>query len=364
MVSLQQMQASNARINTLAPGLVAVFVGGTSGIGEATMKEFAKHASQPRIYFVGRSDEAAARITIELESLNPGGQYNFIKADISLLRNVDNVCLDIQSRESLINLLFLTSGTAVTGIDTAESLHYHTAVTYYSRIRFISNLLPLLQRATSLRRVVTVFNNHSSKANNASALHSHSIPSAPKTLLSQQSFAIMTLALESLAFEAPDVTFIHSFPSPFLPATSNNTPAEAPQKKSPKTSPLMLVRSVFLKPVSTPQRPSSPPISIIEAGERQLFIATSARYPAKRGGNVKLTAGVGIESEAGEQITVARGTDGEEGSGVYLIGHEGNGQSGNGTVAVLKELREKDMVRRLWLHTVSEFTRITGSVFV
>lgn len=116
MVSLQQIQASNARINTLAPGLVAVFVGGTSGIGEATMKEFAKHAFQPRIYFIGRSEEAAARITIELESLNPGGQYHFIKADISLLRNVDNVCLDIQSRESLINLLFLTSGTAVTGI--------------------------------------------------------------------------------------------------------------------------------------------------------------------------------------------------------------------------------------------------------
>lgn len=77
-----------------------------------------------------------------------------------------------------------------------------------------------------------------------------------------------------------------------------------------------------------------------------------------------LTAGVGIESEAGEWITVARGTDGEEGSGVYLVGHDRNGQSGNGTAAVLKELREKDMVRRLWLHTVSEFTRITGSVFV
>ncbi|KAK3991083.1 3-keto-steroid reductase [Cladorrhinum sp. PSN332] len=363
MVSLQQMQSSNARINTLATGLVAIFVGGTGGIGEATMKELAKHAVQPRIYFIGRSEEAAERITIELESLNPGGQYHFIKADVSLLANVDDVCKGIQSRESLINLLFLTSGTTVTGTDTSESLHYPTAVTYYSRIRFISNLLPLLQRATSLRRVVTVFNNRSSdpKTSASTLIQPHNIPSGPKPLLNQQSSAIMTLALESLALEAPDVTFIHSFPSPFIPATSATTPTTKPRKRSPmKSSPLDLVRAVFLKPVSSsqPKRQCQPPVNpipIIEAGERQLFVATSARYPAKRGGNVRLTAGVGIESEdAGEWISVARGTDGEQGSGVYLAGPHG----------LLKELREKDMVRRLWLHTVAEFTRVTGSVFV
>ncbi|KAK4163339.1 3-keto-steroid reductase [Cladorrhinum sp. PSN259] len=363
MVSLQQMQSSNVRINTLAPGLVAIFVGGTSGIGEATMKELAKHAVQPRIYFIGRSEEAAARITIELKSLNPGGRYHFIQADVSLLANVDNVCRDIQSRESLINLLFLTTGTTVTGIDTSESLYYPTAVTYYSRIRFISNLLPLLQRATSLRRVVTVFNNRSSdpKTSASTLIQPQNIPSGPKPLLTQQSSAIMTLALESLALEAPDVTFIHSFPSPFTPATSatTTTPTKSIKKSSMKSSPLDL----------QPQPPVNP-IPIIEAGERQLFVATSARYPAKKGGDVRLTAGVGIESEdEAEWISVARGTDGLEGSGVYLVGPkgcEGGYESGNWGTApmVLKELREKDMVRRLWLHTVAEFTRVTGSVFV
>jgi short-subunit dehydrogenase len=116
MVNLEQMRASNARIREcLPPGLVAVFAGGTSGIGETTMKQFAKHAVQPRIYFVGRSERAAARITAELTSLNPAGKYRFIRADLSLLQNVDEVCREIKTREPLINLLFLTPGTMMTG---------------------------------------------------------------------------------------------------------------------------------------------------------------------------------------------------------------------------------------------------------
>ena len=116
MVTLDQMRASNARIpECFPPGLVAVFVGGTSGIGESTMKQFAKHAVQPRIYFIGRSDRAAKRITAELQTINRGGQYRFIKADLSLLQNVDNVCQQIKTDEPVINLLFLTPGNLATG---------------------------------------------------------------------------------------------------------------------------------------------------------------------------------------------------------------------------------------------------------
>lgn len=115
MVSLEQMRLSNARIPAcLPPGLVAVFVGGTSGIGESTMKQFAKHTDQPRIYFVGRSERAAARILAELVALNPTGEYHFIRGDLSLLQNVDDICREIKSREPLINLLFLTAGSMVT----------------------------------------------------------------------------------------------------------------------------------------------------------------------------------------------------------------------------------------------------------
>ena len=116
MVTLDQIRSSNARIvDCLPTSMVAVFAGGTSGIGEATMKEFAKRTSQPRIYFIGRSEQTARHIENELRSLNPAGDYRFIKADLSLLHDVDRVCQEIRSQEPRINLLFLTSGTLITG---------------------------------------------------------------------------------------------------------------------------------------------------------------------------------------------------------------------------------------------------------
>lgn len=117
MVSLDDVQFSNARIaSTLPPGLVAVFVGATNGIGETTLKQFAKHARQPRVYFVGRSQEAGDRIAVECKALNAEGEYIFIKADTSLIRTVDDVCRDIKSKEKSVNLLFLSTGTLIPNV--------------------------------------------------------------------------------------------------------------------------------------------------------------------------------------------------------------------------------------------------------
>jgi short-subunit dehydrogenase len=111
MVSLSAVQASNSRISSTLPNLVAVFVGATGGIGETSLKQFAKHARQPRVYFIGRSQEAGDRVAAECKALNSEGTYTFIKADTSLIQNVDDVCRDIKSKEKSINVLFLTTGT-------------------------------------------------------------------------------------------------------------------------------------------------------------------------------------------------------------------------------------------------------------
>ena len=113
MVNLSTVQSSNALISsTLPPNLVGVFVGATSGIGEATLKQFAKHARQPRAYFVGRSQDAGDRILAECKALNAEGEYAFIKADVSLIRVVDEVCEEIKAKEKAINILFLSAGVA------------------------------------------------------------------------------------------------------------------------------------------------------------------------------------------------------------------------------------------------------------
>lgn len=119
MVSLPEIQSSNSRITpALPPGLVAVFVGATNGIGETTLKQFAKHARQPRVYFIGRSQEAGDRIAAECKALNAEGEYIFIKADTGLIRTVDDVCRDIKAKEKSINLLFLSTGTLISKTST------------------------------------------------------------------------------------------------------------------------------------------------------------------------------------------------------------------------------------------------------
>lgn len=124
MVALSEVQSSNGRIaSTLPARLVAVFIGGTSGIGEYTLKQFAKHAREPRIYIVGRSQEAADRITAECRKTNAEGQYSFIPADTSLIRNVDDVCQQIRSKEKTVNILFLSTGTLVSNQGNGTHLH-------------------------------------------------------------------------------------------------------------------------------------------------------------------------------------------------------------------------------------------------
>lgn len=112
MVNYAAVKASNALISDkLPPGLVAVFTGATSGIGEYTLLAFAKHAVKPRVYFVGRSREAADRIVSECKAVNPDGEFIFLQADASLIKNIDRVCDEIKAKEEKIDLLVMSQGT-------------------------------------------------------------------------------------------------------------------------------------------------------------------------------------------------------------------------------------------------------------
>ena len=58
-------------------------------------------------------------------------------------------------------------------------------------------------------------------------------------------------------------------------------------------------------------------------------------------------------------VAVARGTNGEPGSGVYSVDLEGE-SSGAKVVELLAGLREKGVLEKYWTHTEEEFKRITG----
>ncbi|KAK3950546.1 hypothetical protein QBC32DRAFT_371856 [Pseudoneurospora amorphoporcata] len=393
MVTLEQIQTSNAHImSSLPSGLVAVFVGATRGIGEATLKQFVRYAVAPRVYFVGRDRTDGERVGAELANINPE--------------------------------------------ETKESLYYPSAVTFYARIRFIVNLLPELQKSSSLRRVVSVYN-----GTKEGAIHTGDFQCRHLGLFDTRahSSAMMTLAFESLALEAPDVSFVHTFPGLVRTKLGQDS----------NSAGITVLRGVFkvLGPLVT--------IPVAEAGERQLFMATSAMFPARGGRDVEETAGVSLGFGLGDNndnnnhhrhhhhhhffgnhthingsnnhhhhhffgnhthingsnsrpsieirntdsgtvlsavsgnnnsnhsarnshsshstthsssmsmsLKVARGTDGREGSGVYSVSNDGEGLSTK-TEEVLRVMREQqDMVRKVWLHVEDEFVRITGSAFV
>ncbi|PPQ70140.1 hypothetical protein CVT25_005813 [Psilocybe cyanescens] len=163
MPPLAAVRASNAAfIHASAYTPVGVFVGGTSGIGEGMVRTFAENTGgKSDIIIVGRNRGAADRI---LESL-PKPDTNdtkfareFVQCDATLIRNVQVATQDILSRHPKINYLIMSPGIAtLSGRDeTSEAIDKKMAVHYYSRWKFLSDLLPALTKANDAEEKVAV----------------------------------------------------------------------------------------------------------------------------------------------------------------------------------------------------------------
>ncbi|KAL4978289.1 hypothetical protein BDW66DRAFT_165055 [Aspergillus desertorum] len=298
MVSLQAILAHNVSMrSSLSPGLVAVFVGATSGIGAATLKAFSK-------------DDIA-----ECKTLNPAGEYIFIEADISLIRVIDEVCARIAARETQLNILFLSQGIAsLDRSKTSEGLNLLTSLTHYSRIRFTANLLPLLQRASSLRRVVTVGAAGFEGPIDTSDFEASRVP--PVQVRGHMA-SLMTFGIEALAQQAPSVAFIHDYPG------TVDTP---------------LTRKVMSGTRHAPVDWMDP----TESGERHDEVPRLTSLDGDTG-----------PSDPG----VVRGMNGDVGSGFYAVGSDGECVSAE-TLGFVDALRKAGMVNMVWKHTLGEFERI------
>lgn len=354
MVTLPQAITSNKRIAaTLPEDVVAVFVGGTSGVGEYTVKAFAKYVSRPRVYIIGRSQEAAEGIIRNCQGLNPSGTFEFLQADISLLAAVDDVCRTIKSKEKYINLLFQTQGTmgfsksklwcscpspkvSVKNHHTAtsEGLPLAFATGTHSRLRFTMNLIPLLREAPTLRRVISV-----GAASYEGPIDLTNLPGQGLALPKwrDQIASIQTLLLEEVARRAAGsgVSFAHTVPGVVKSGIMRDM-----------ESSLSLRIIVGISKLLAPLIETSPE----ECGERQLFYATSAKYAASPGGGVPLESG----------LMVAKGTDGKMGSGMYSIDVKGG--SAPATVEkLLAGFGVDGTAKQVWESISSDLVRITGT---
>ncbi|THY62930.1 hypothetical protein D6C97_03076 [Aureobasidium pullulans] len=323
MVALETIRASNSRIaSTLPSGLVAIFVGATNGVGEATVRQFAKYASAPRVYLIGRSQDAGTRIVNECRALNAKGEFTFISKDTSLMRNVDEICETIKQKEKSVNLLFLTIGTLQTGKTTVEGLHYPAAIAVHARNRFINNLLPLINNATSLRRVISVF-----IATLEGEIQMDDFQGWHMKLMANRDHAasITTLSLESHHKDNPNVSFVHNFPGVIKSGITRGTSGVV---LTALKAVVRIFGSLFYMPAE-------------EAGDRHVFLSTSARYSA---GEKDEAAGVPLS--VAPDLSFARGTDGKLASGVYSINASGE-SAGEKVENALASLRSRGMTQKV-----------------
>jgi NAD(P)-dependent dehydrogenase (short-subunit alcohol dehydrogenase family) len=178
MISTDINAGSVASSTNPAHAPVAVFVGGTSGIGQGMAEVFAEQTQgKSHIIIVGRNRASAERIldalamppspsvspspTIPSEHVNASNityTREFVECDATLMQNVDRATKEILARHNKINYLVVSCGFSALGgrDETSEGIDKKLAVHYYARWKFIGDLLPALERARSDGKEATV----------------------------------------------------------------------------------------------------------------------------------------------------------------------------------------------------------------
>ena len=146
---------------------------------------------------------------------------------------------------------------------------------------------------------------------------------------------MVTFAMESLAREAHDVSFIHDYPGYVKSGIARDMAGILGY--------IVRAFGMLLAPfLSIPNE---------ESGAYHLYFATSAQYPAKE--TQVLTAGVPVENG----LTSARGCDGQIGTGLYCL--DERGESANAEVeALLAKLRSEGVREKIWQNLKEVWMRI------
>ncbi|KAJ7096963.1 hypothetical protein C8R44DRAFT_889551 [Mycena epipterygia] len=154
---MPRLAAAESFNATFAPDYipVAVFAGGTSGVGQAMAEALARltHGCA-HIILIGRNAETANKILASLPKPNDpkGWKHEFVSCDATSMAEVRATCAGLLARLSHINFLVMSAGanSLVESSDTSEGLDHHLSLRYYSRYVWTKELLPLVSEARRL----------------------------------------------------------------------------------------------------------------------------------------------------------------------------------------------------------------------
>ncbi|KJA16022.1 hypothetical protein HYPSUDRAFT_58495 [Hypholoma sublateritium FD-334 SS-4] len=233
MPSLAATRASNAAFkHSVTAPPVAVFVGGTSGIGQGMAEVFANNTKgNSHIVIVGRNRDAAEKILASMPKPESGAvTREFVRCDVTLMKNVATAAQEILSRHPKINYLVMSPGVmTLAGRDeTTEGIDKKLAVHYYARWKFLNDLLPGLTKAADANERVAVMSVLAPAAGGAIDLDDLAL----KNSFSVTRAALVTptyndMMMESFAEQEPRIPFIHASPGVVRTSLAASSPSWA-----------------------------------------------------------------------------------------------------------------------------------------
>ncbi|KAF2159920.1 hypothetical protein M409DRAFT_29529 [Zasmidium cellare ATCC 36951] len=348
MVAIEAIRKTNADNFTNRP-FVAVFVGGTQGIGRYAVEAFAGlYSTQPetslRVYVVGRRKSSADEVLNSCRARCPHGEFTFVQAaNLALIEDVDAVTTTISQLENekphpRIDLLVQTQAQILFGArkETKEGLDQLLSLVYYSRIRFIARLLPLLEASTHGARVISI-DAAGMEANLFREDLSLRAPShySYRNVKSHGAY-MTTMAFEHLASQHESVAFVYMSPGMVF----------GPSYRDP-TLPWWFKMCLGVLELLLRWWVAIPPE---ESGQRTLFLAGRAFPPAGSKNN---------------SVQRAKGTDGATGSGCYAVGSSCDVVEEKKHGALYPKLRNEGFQQEVWAHTMKAFEDIeVGQRFI
>ncbi len=323
MVSYKEILASNSLINDATGPRVAVFVGGTSGIGKLTIKALVATGTSVRIHLVGRksAEERTRTFIQELSAINPKAEVFWTEGEVSLLAETKKICEAIKSKESCVDLLFITTGYAPFGKrkETSEGFEIAQSLEYYSRMLFIQHLLPLLNQAEA-PKVISVLSGGMEWSNIDLDDLGLKKPGNFNGVKAHILYGVMnTTNLEKLANDNPAVTFIHSCPG--WVNTGNVRRSVDPNSVMAWFVGLILEPLIFLFSMSDEV-----------SGQRNLFQSTSAAF-----------GGRGVPWQGKPGVNTLE----KPANGLFLVNSKCDISSNAKVVSILREKAQG----KVWEHT-------------
>lgn len=324
--------------------LVAVFVGGTQGIGryaiEALADLYSKQPDTPlRVYILGRNKSSADQVLETCREKCAHGEFIFIQANnLALMQDVDATSaglsrLEREKENPRIDLLVETQAQILFGArkETGEGLDQMMSLVYYSRIRFILQLMPLLEASSSPDGAHIVSIDAAGMAGKLFRNDLSLVDPSHYSYINVKSHAayMTTMVFEQLASRHERLAFVYMYPGAvFGPAHRDLSLPWWFRVIMGMAEPIL--RMTFATPPE-------------ESGARTLFLATPA------------FASVG--SSSAESVP-AKGTNGSSGSGSYAVGYHCDLVAQKSDTTLYPNLRGDGFSEEVWMHTMEAFHQI------